>query len=145
MTTQLDEMELAVVADWADENSRPTVAAILRDVAGREPYPFQTGSRAYGTPRTDSDYDIVAFMTTGEIAYLGEKVRERSVSGTHTSLSLRLGPFNVICLTRRFEFNAWQDATNELTARKPVARSEAIELIKSKCKDIGIDEKELRR
>ena len=127
-------MELQVVADWLDEHGKmPTVAAMFREVSEREPRPFPTGSRVYGTPRADSDYDVVVLFKDGELAYLAERIKERGVSANRKNLSLRIDAWNLVCFTLPLEYEAWRLATEELEKRKPVTKDEAIVAIAAEC------------
>lgn len=89
---------------------------------------FVTGSRVYGTPRPESDIDLCVVVSEHDLALLSERADEDPGSGGH---SLRFGKLNLIVLGQR-SFEAWQEATNELVAMKPVTREKAVELIKAK-------------
>jgi hypothetical protein len=84
----------------------------------RIPY-FLTGSRAYGTPRPDSDHDLVVLVTQEQVEALAQ--RADSVK----SVSLRFGEYNLLCCTTH-QHLAWQRGTAALIARAPVTRDEAV-------------------
>jgi predicted nucleotidyltransferase len=89
---------------------------------------FVTGSRAYGTPREDSDIDLC--VVVGELDYhtLVQWTEDGDTSvGNH---SLRFGRLNVIVLPPD-DFEAWKEATDELIAMKPVTKQKAIEVIEA--------------
>jgi len=81
---------------------------------------FITGSRAYGTPREDSDLDLVILVD--EIT----KVVLRAVSGVPEDKSVRFGQLNLVILTSAEKFNLWQSVTNALVAKGPVTHDEAV-------------------
>ena len=90
---------------------------------------FLTGSRAYGTPRPDSDVDIVMRMPQETVDILlsaipAEKVRKYPAND---SVSLWFDNLNLICLTTDKAFETWIEGTACLMVRKPVTRDEAIE------------------
>ncbi len=84
---------------------------------------FLTGSRAYGTPREDSDIDICVLLDDW-IPEL-EKFYEEDGSGGEDGVSFKLpGGVNIIAFSKKEEhvFRAWHAATQELKERKPVTR-----------------------
>lgn len=87
---------------------------------------FLTGSRVYGTPREDSDIDIVVHLESEEISQLLDKEYSTNNNYNATSASIRFGNLNLICMSDHQEYLAWYQATKELKARKPVTRDEAI-------------------
>lgn len=79
---------------------------------------FLTGSRAYGTPREDSDIDLVILtdrQNAGELWAL-------SKDGT----KLILDNVNVIALTNPEQFELWRKGTEMLKESTPVSRDEAV-------------------
>lgn len=91
---------------------------------------FVTGSRAYGTPRKDSDIDLVIFADNETAQLLAEQAanREQALgSGAPDDVSLRFGRLNLIVLTDEDKFDLWQKATQALIARRPVTREEAVD------------------
>ncbi len=91
---------------------------------------FITGSRAYGTPRTTSDVDLVVLVTAEELDVLEEMgYAHPNNSGTLMgNLSLQFGRMNLIVLTDPSDYSVWLEATTRLIERKPVIRREAVEL-----------------
>jgi len=101
---------------------------------------FLTGSHAYGEPRQgfsdhymNSDVDIAICVDEETFQTLKINSDPGPGSGEHER-SLRFGSLNVICLTPA-EFSAWREANDELVARRPVARDEAIRVINRYFKD----------
>lgn len=93
---------------------------------------FITGSHAYGTPREDSDVDLVVLVDDDTIAKLTElNGGEVGHSGGPESASLRFGALNLILHSNPAMFEAWQAGTASLKRRKPVTRDEAVALIKA--------------
>jgi len=85
---------------------------------------FLTGSRAYGTPREDSDYDIVVLVTDPDTLMALTDLRDPGdpVMPDSYRRSIKEGRLNLItCQTRR-EFDLWVRGTNELRAMAPVTR-----------------------
>lgn len=81
---------------------------------------FITGSRAYGTPREDSDLDLVVLVDEGVKSQL------RAFSGVPEDKSVRFGGLNLVLLTSREKYNKWQSVTNQLKLRAPVSHDEAV-------------------
>ena len=97
---------------------------------------FITGSRCYGTPRDDSDLDLVilasnhAFKMLAAFADDDSETGEGSGKGTPSSGSFRFGKLNIIAITDESVFEVWRAATESLKAKAPVSRDDAVELIK---------------
>jgi predicted nucleotidyltransferase len=96
--------------------------------------PFVTGSRAYGTPREDSDIDLVVLTSEGTIRELkaladnGADVDLKIDYGRH-NVPLRFGPLNLICVTDPRDYEVWREGTQRLILRsvdRPVTRDEAV-------------------
>lgn len=84
---------------------------------------FITGSHAYGTPTSDSDIDVVVFMSVGEAEKLtalhkaanaGRLQKHTAESGGLHSQSLRFGPLNLIVVTDRKWYESWRSVTRNL-------------------------------
>lgn len=96
---------------------------------------FLTGSRAYGTPRPDSDIDLVVYVTVDDLSKLielSDKVSEFGHPGGvnyEDGCCLRFGPLNLICVTSQVHFDTWKKGTEELISNKPVTREVAVETL----------------
>lgn len=88
---------------------------------------FLTGSRAYGTPRDDSDVDLALKVSEADFTTLQSLATGRNGSGGGW-ISIYFGRLNLICL-KPAEFDAWKRANDQLIAEKPVTKERAIELI----------------
>lgn len=83
---------------------------------------YITGSRAYGTPREDSDIDLVIACGTSDLFALWAVVE-------HTKLMfgrLNLVAFNVDIPEEAARYERWLSVHNSLVARRPVTKEEAI-------------------
>ena len=111
---------------------------------------FVTGSRAYGTPRKDSDIDLVVFVTEADLKRLQDfcelsgheqaelDVEYISAGGT----PLRFGELNLLCVTDERKYNVWRKGTVELKRRvkrkgKSQSREHAIEFFRQLRKQAG--------
>lgn len=94
---------------------------------------FITGSRRFGTPREDSDLDVVMLVDPTMLPLLAQHsdpVYDPSVHYGKIS-AFRFGDLNIIALTDATEFDIWERVSSELAARvkttgKPVTRNQAI-------------------
>lgn len=98
---------------------------------------FLTGSRAYGTPREDSDIDLVVMMPASQLRRLNELIGEDADSemryeGMKPGACVRFGKLNLIVVTGDEDYQAWREGTDELITRKPVTRDEACAVFKAK-------------
>jgi hypothetical protein len=88
------------------------------------------GSRAYGTPREDSDWDLV-MLTDAETS---KRLREAFTadgpehSGRDGGLSITVGKLNLLIETDRTNYDVWAEGIRQLKALAPVPRSQAVEL-----------------
>lgn len=85
---------------------------------------FITGSRAYGLPRADSDYDIGVVMPRALIELL-ESISE---AGT----TLRFGRLNLVPFAsdepeELVRLEAWHRVNDHLIQRKPVSKEDAVQ------------------
>lgn len=94
---------------------------------------FLTGSRKYGTPREDSDYDLVIFVDKHDKDTWDALLSHSKYKGSAStdSISVRFGELNFICLSNQEEYDAWYNATLKLSASKPVARDVAVAEVKA--------------
>lgn len=91
-----------------------------------------TGSRRYGTPRPDSDIDLVVLTSDEAIAKLHIACDsaidlEGEPGGEYKQI--RFGSLNIIALTDEDEFRAWEETSAALEAKRPVSRDYAKEAI----------------
>lgn len=98
---------------------------------------FVTGSQAYGTPRPYSDIDVVILMSDDDLRRLREFYektgnKELDEYSHESGAAFVFGSLNLLCLTDKAEFNAWNQATKELVSKRPVTRDEAIACIHEK-------------
>lgn len=98
---------------------------------------FLTGSRAYGTPRFDSDVDLCLLVSKEDEAKLRKMYGQQD--GT-----IRCEDLNLIPLTDPKKFGAWAKATEYLKGIAPVDRETAVKAIKYEEKLVGIDRDERR-
>jgi hypothetical protein len=133
---------------WISLDQFSALLANLRDVLYRKYYtgpvicsqclnptllPFVTGSHAYGTPRLDSDIDLVVYgsmHTLDALATQHESARPKHPGEQYHDMlrsgCLYFGRLNLIFITDTKLFDAWRAATEWLTRRKPVDREYAI-------------------
>lgn len=137
-----DRTGLLVCADCAAENGQTSLEFLLRTLAerDRDPMFLFTGSRCYGAPREDSDWDWVVMLSTT----FGDTLHPRADKSTWRapvdwSLPLalqqyvppdpeeegeygeagvwacfRFGPVNVIGVRDQAQWNAWENGTLDL-------------------------------
>ena len=104
---------------------------VLNHIGLSAAIPVPTGSRVYGTPREDSDWDWVmpwgknrfdwASLYADEVKAPEEYYDSRRLIGT-----LRFGPVNII-VPQAVYWPAWVEGTKALVARKPVTREQAVD------------------
>lgn len=112
---------------------------------------FLTGSRAYGTPRPDSDTDLACLVDQAaldQLRSLADKPDKTQPTASDYSLnrqrdqsqdpgdSLRFGRLNLLCFTSQAVFEAWREATRELISERPVTRDAAKIRIKSRVQQV---------
>jgi hypothetical protein len=85
---------------------------------------FITGSRAYGTPRLDSDLDLVIRCDEDTAAALRIAAATISKEGNTNFAGIR-GPLNLILCDSDEKYDAWLKGTIELKAKAPVDRRAA--------------------
>lgn len=81
------------------------------------PKALLTGSRVYGTPRLDSDIDLVVLMD--KVTYL--QLAERSERGP----VLRFGALNIIPVEDEKQLGLWQRGTAQCLSEAPCSRVRA--------------------
>lgn len=81
--------------------------------------PFVTGSRAYGSPKKDSDLDLVIIIENEQILSLLKEISDTP------DKSLRFGKLNIIACNER-AYDQWKEGTELLKKISPVTREQAI-------------------
>lgn len=85
------------------------------DLVHKRP-PFLTGSRRYGTPRDNSDLDLVVFLPEVQAEEL--RIAREQVGGFFDGAyvdiqSYRFGALNLIVCTEEREYDYWKECTEE--------------------------------
>ncbi len=90
---------------------------------------FLTGSRVYGTPRLDSDVDLVVLVSLDDHSKLWQN-RDTSLDHDASGVTIRYGDLNIIALIDdeegRKQFDIWNTVTEELKLKAPVTKEQAI-------------------
>jgi hypothetical protein len=84
---------------------------------------FLTGSRAYGTPRADSDWDLVVLAESDEV--------ERE-------LRAAVGKLDLITCVDEKEYECWKRGTEVLRCVRPCTRKQAVATFKRLWKEAGL-------
>ena len=87
---------------------------------------YLTGSHAYGTPRADSDVDLVVHIPLGHEAAVLLKNASHVCFDGPSSMSLMFGRLNLIVFREIDEFDKWREVTDALASKAPVTRDEAV-------------------
>lgn len=94
-----------------------------------------TGSRAYGTPRPDSDLDLVVLLAPDDVARVVEaleiEVPEDKAGQFYPTLQVKLGKLNLIMETDVDRFHVWRKGTRVLKGMAPVTREQAVDTFKA--------------
>lgn len=113
---------------------------------------FVTGSRAYGTPRPDSDIDLVCLLDEGDRIVFEADVNGDAGDGTEQELyesagviALRFGKLNLLLCLDEDAYRTWEQGTRELRARKPVTRDEAVEHFRALRKAAALERAETKK
>lgn len=93
---------------------------------------YITGSRAYGTPTEESDYDLVIAVTTEE----ANLISQAGTSPNACYPSTHFGKLNLIIFRSdvpedMLRYYRWKQAHDTLMLEKPVTRERAVEVHKS--------------
>lgn len=97
---------------------------------------FLTGSRVYGTPTEDSDWDLVVLTTDATALALHDVFAPDEPASRQGSI--KVGKLNLILITNLAEYGAWRAGTEQLKARAPVTREEAIRTLRGLCGEVGL-------
>ncbi len=91
---------------------------------------FLTGSRVYGTPRDDSDVDLVVLLSVRDKDILSEFIDNQEEATDRYEghgTNYVMGKLNLICVTTQVEFDIWKKGTEDLKAIAPVTREFAVD------------------
>lgn len=86
---------------------------------------FITGSRAYGTPRPDSDIDLVIKCSHDDLVLLNSFGGKSTWNPNNVSANLHFDNLNIIAISSDIVYEAWRLTNEELLKRKPVTRETA--------------------
>lgn len=99
----------------------------------RDFLPFLTGSRAYGTPRDDSDIDIVIRTDDKALVEALTKANEMDVRPNPFYFPTRVGPLNIMVCTTDNAYRAWREGTETIKQfakeNGPASREMAIKVL----------------
>ena len=95
----------------------------VKDYLRREPS-FLTGSFAYGTPRYNSDIDLVIWISEADLKWLKQEGGQWKTM-RHTT-SFKLGRLNLLCITDFDTWQKWREGTDRLIKQRPVTKAQAI-------------------
>lgn len=87
--------------------------------------PFFTGSRVYGMPNENSDYDLVVLFDDNDPLAKILVNNFKTKSGTY-----RAGDLNLIVLYSEDAYKRWLGARDECLELAPITREQAIEIHK---------------
>ncbi len=100
---------------------------------------FITGSRAYGTPREDSDIDLVIKCSHDDLVLLSSFGGKSTWNQNNVSANLRWGNLNIIAISSDIVYEAWKLTNEELLKRRPVDRETAKTEFKKRIDQIILD------
>ena len=119
----------------------------------RENEPFITGSRIYGTPTEESDFDLVVHMPEAVAAKIyeelfpGEPVSDyiSKGSGLGAFSVFRFGKLNLIATHQESAYDAWKTGTEKCVKElvklwRALTRAEAVTIIRKELDRRGIDD-----
>lgn len=98
---------------------------------------FITGSHAYGIPTAESDLDLVVLVSSKDATELWKAKDEGSKSPRFNKLNLII--FETDKEGSEDRFHLWKLVNDELIARRPVSREEAVEAFKASGAADGFD------
>lgn len=96
---------------------------------------FITGSRAYGTPKKESDIDLCVLVD--------QQTKDRLTKlSKNKSEPVRFGNLNLVLVTTEEEFAAWKCCTatmvrNKVENKSPSSKETATRLIKERLRELG--------
>lgn len=114
--------------------------ALPKEGTDHEHPAFLTGSRAYGNPTADSDFDIV-LPCSNTLAWTLRKHFVDWGKSPSTVDSIKIGNLNLLLSPTQEDYAVWVEGTKQLIEVKPVTRSQAVTLFQRLRKAAGIEEK----
>lgn len=107
-----------------------------------------TGSRVYGTPKPDSDIDLVVLVTKDDIRAMRDLADEDNSTDYENpdygagglTASLRFGKLNLLCCTTPEQVDVWRRGTAALKIVAPVTREVAVKLFQMLQREAGLHE-----
>lgn len=144
-----ERTRMLVAADFADERAGlPSLAVALRELAAPGYRDIlATGSRVYGKPRPDSDWDwVILFGRVPVPLWSAADTRTESDDeyrgARGIDFALRFGPLNLLVCTERDQLTAWEKGTALLVAerdmRGPRTRERAVEVFQAQFRAAGL-------
>lgn len=151
-----DKTRILVAADWCAEYDYPSLEWFLRWKEKNWDLwrwnSIWTGSRRYGTPRPDSDFDIVIYAPNqyphrvgwkalrdhADTDSLGGACPEENYGTQGLDVALRFGPLNVILVSTNRQWASWITGTMNLCNWKPVTRKQAVAEFKKQFRKRGL-------
>lgn len=107
-----------------------------------------TGSRVYGTPKPNSDIDLVVLMSVKDLHRLQELFKDEWRSNTADtgnydgigamSDQFRFGNLNLIVTTDPLAYEVWRRGTEALSWAAPVTRDFAVKFFKKLREHCGV-------
>ncbi len=150
---------MLVAADWCQENGYKSLEWLLRYLSKERRWRIKvlfTGSRCYGTPKPESDFDWVVYLLDGlepfddyadscsKSSHWNEQGQEVLYYGTcGLDAAMRFGPVNLICVTSMNQFMAWETGTRILKLFAPVTRERAVDEFKYQFERLGCNQRTL--
>jgi predicted nucleotidyltransferase len=129
LVTCRDESCPGCEPDTPISRARRKIAELEKKLEETKRLPFVTGSRVYGTPRPDSDVDLVVVADFDDdffVSVLWDFADDRDGSDCG---SLHFEKLNLISVEPD-EYDRWKRARDRCLAEKPVTRERAIEIHK---------------
>lgn len=97
---------------------------------------FISGSRSYGTPRSDSDVDLVVLVSPLDADII------RSLAGCNKlDEPVKFGRLNLILMESELEMAVWYVATEQCRKIAPLDREAAKKVINALQKSVGLSDR----
>lgn len=104
---------------------------------------FLTGSQVYGTPKEDSDIDLVVRISEDDLCILRRLTGTESQKYTDMNCqTFRFGKLNLICTGSKDSMRVWKEGTEILSDRdisgEEITKDKAIEVFDKLREENGI-------